>query len=770
MRRLIVCLLILTAVGAVMFVGPQIRSQPPGERGQRGSAQPGERREGQPPERAPGRGGFMPPPPPVLSAIDTDKDGEISAAELEKAASALRKLDKNKDGQIADAELAPDFGAGGFPPRFGGGRGRPGGFNPFGGGDANVERKAPDEIAFQDGVAKIPDHATFHKLAYKGDEVLIDTFLAGLEFVKFTIDKPETDKPVLYFINTKTHRAHMMFARAAGLPGRGREQMKGVLVYRPMLKSPSGKPGLYTFEFEPFDTYSFKMVKIARDTLVSKMPALKGNIGYYPRERGIEAYEDEADVYEKSGLPVYLEEDLVNTGIGYLPLNLAASFGRLRVMEIDERPSPRDVVLYKSLPNEMPRVAGIITAVRQTPLSHVNLRAIQDKVPNAFITNAAEDAAIRPLIGKLVSYKVTADGYELREATSNEVEAHFAELRPAKTQSPERDLSVTKVRSLDEIKFEDSPSVGVKAANVATMRTFGFPKGTIPDGVAIPFHFYDAFMKHNGFYDYARELIANADFQKDRAVQDAELKKFRSLIKKGKMPPTMIEALDELHRSFPVGTALRCRSSTNNEDLPGFSGAGLYGSYTHRADEGHLSKSIQQVFASLWNFRAFEEREFYRVDHFAAAMGVLVHPNFKGEMANGVAVTDDILYQTEGNYYLNTQVGEDLVTNPDEASVPEEGLLDWWEGKKYRVMRASNRSTDGKELLSAKQREQLRDHLGKIHGKFARLYGKSLEEENFAMEIEFKITKGGMLVVKQARPWVYAPTATAQTQSEEPQQ
>ena len=27
--------------------------------------------------------------------------------------------------------------------------------------------------------------------------------------------------------------------------------------------------------------------------------------------------------------------------------------------------------------------------------------------------------------------------------------------------------------------------------------------------------------------------------------------------------------------AFPVGTAVRCRSSTNNEDLPGFSGAGL---------------------------------------------------------------------------------------------------------------------------------------------------------------------------------------------------
>jgi phosphoenolpyruvate synthase/pyruvate phosphate dikinase len=298
----------------------------------------------------------------------------------------------------------------------------------------------------------------------------------------------------------------------------------------------------------------------------------------------------------------------------------------------------------------------------------------------------------------------------------------------------------------------------VKAANLATLRTFGFPGGTVPNGFAVPFHFYDEFMKYNGFYEYVTELLKNTEFQQDHNIQVAQLKKLRSLIKKGKMPDKMMNVLETLHKSFPDGTSIRCRSSTNNEDLPGFSGAGLYDSYTHHPDEGHLAKSIKQVYASLWNFRAFEEREFYRVDHFATAMGVLVHPNFKGELANGVAVTDDILYQSEGNYYLNTQVGEDLVTNPDGASIPEEVLLDWWESSKDQVMRTSNRATNGKQLLSADDVEQLRKHLGTIHAKFSRLYGVSLDDERFAMEIEFKITKDGKLVIKQARPWVYAQT------------
>ncbi len=638
----------------------------------------------------------------------------------------------------------------------GGGRG---GFDPRSGGGL-AERVAPQKIEFSDGVAEIPDHATYHKLSYKGAEVMIDTFLSGLEFVKFTLDQAATDDQQLYFINTKTHRAHMMFARAAGLPsgrGGGGNQMKGVLVYRPMLQSPSGQAGLYTFEFEPFDAYSFEMVKTCHDVLMEKMPVLKGKIGYFPRgERASATCEAEQEKYDSASLEIYRDGDLVSADVAYLPLNPGESFGRLRLMKFDEHPSPRDVVLYEQLPNEMPRVAGIITAVRQTPLSHVNLRAVQDKIPNAFIIEASENQAIKPLIGKYVSYNVTPDGYTIREATLAEVEAHFAELRPAREQTPNRDLSVTRIRPLSDTDFTDASIVGVKAANVAAMRTFGLPQGTIPDGFAVPFYYYDEFMKHNGFYDYARQLLGNSEFRKNSETQIAELEKLRSLIKKGKMPNWMMEALDEMHKSFPKGRSIRCRSSTNNEDLPGFSGAGLYDSFTHKPDEGHFSKSIKQVYASLWNFRAFEEREFYRVDHFTTAMGVLVHPNFKGELANGVAVTADILYQTDGNYYVNTQVGEDLVTNPEQASIPEEMLLDWWNSRDFQMMRSSNRRSDGGQLLASEHREQLRDHLGKIHGKFARLYGKSIEDESFAMEIEFKITSDGQLAIKQARPWVFA--------------
>ena len=691
---------------------------------------------------------------PLMGALDANGDGEISKKEVEKAPGALKALDKNRDERLDASEMVPDFGG------FRGGTRRGGLRRGFGGGETATERQDPEEIAIEDGVARIPDREMFEKLSYQGTEVLIDRHLAGNEFVKFQIEQCDTDTPQVYFINTKTHRAHFSFMRAVGIPRSGRgggpSQMRGVLVYRPLAKSPSGKPGLYTFEFEPNDRYPFEDIKFAYELLISKSELLKQDLGYYPMPRAVSLYHEEKAKYDAAAFRVYLDKDFLSD-IAFLPLNPGETFGRLRLMDLDEIPSVRDVVLYKSLPNEMPRSAGIITSVRQTPLSHVNLRAIQDNVPNAYIVDAENNPAIKPLIGKFVAYKVSPQRFSIREATIEEVERHFEAIRPEESQVPERDLNVTEIKALKEIGFADFSSVGVKAANMAAMLSFGMDDNVVPRGFALPFSFYHDYMERNGFYDKAREIVDNDAKKSDRDQLERALKALRKQIEKGEMSDAQLTALAQVQRSFPRSTSIRCRSSTNNEDLPGFSGAGLYDSFTHKPDEGHLSKSVKQVFASLWNLRAFEEREFYRVDHFKTAMGVLMHPNFKDEKANGVAVTDDILYQTNGNHYINVQVGEDLVTNPKDQSVPEEILLDWYfpDQGEMQIMQRSNRVEAGETILNATQLQQLNKCLNRIHSRFAKLYGKERNSEDFAMEIEFKITKQGRLSIKQARPWVY---------------
>lgn len=47
------------------------------------------------------------PPPPVIAALDSDRDGTISAEEMENAPASLKSLDKNDDGELSPEELHP---------------------------------------------------------------------------------------------------------------------------------------------------------------------------------------------------------------------------------------------------------------------------------------------------------------------------------------------------------------------------------------------------------------------------------------------------------------------------------------------------------------------------------------------------------------------------------------------------------------------------------------------------------------------------------------
>ena len=610
-------------------------------------------------------------------------------------------------------------------------------------------------IDASDGSVIMPDHATFQSFS----QVIPKSTFKNRPFVKFVLFWLGTDRPGIYFQNTNTHPRHGGFLRdVLVLNGPSPGMINGQVAYDPELVAPDGSLGVYYF-WSDVGAYSFSQIAQVYAVLAANMPLLEDNLVYFIRTDLLPQQLDDLPLYRESRIGIVFSDD-IHPGVDFLALNPQEGYGLLRALEPDDRPHPRDIVIYETLPNELPPVAGIITTVYQTPLSHVNLRAVQNGVPNAYIRDVHENTDITELLGSYVRYVVTESDYSIESATLEEVNAYYAASRPAAEQVPQRDLSVTEITALSEIGFEDWAAFGVKAANVAVLGTLGFPEGTVPDGFAVPFYFYDEFMKHNGFYDDIKEMLADEDFQTDFEVQDDELKDLRKAIKKGETPDWIIEALTEMHATYPDGQSLRYRSSTNNEDLPGFNGAGLYDSKTQHPEETEedgIAKSLKQVYASLWNFRAFSEREFHRIDHLAAAMGVLVHPNYSDELANGVAVSFDPTTGSDENYYVNTQIGEDLVTNPDAHSVPEEIRLRKAGSftDNYHVLATSNQVPQGQLIMSDFHLNWLRLRLTSIHEKFADLYNIGPEEQ-FAIEVEFKITSDNILAIKQARPWVFS--------------
>ncbi len=619
-------------------------------------------------------------------------------------------------------------------------------------------------LDFSDGVVAVPDRETF--------EALFVALPNGEFHGKFVLLGKNTARPGVYIQNSRTHRYHYNFLQATDIDENLDGMLVGQIAYYPKLVAPDGSSGVYVYRYTGVtglrDYYPFSIVAHTYTALAASMPLIEDNLAYHMPNRMLPHARDDLPLYEDSRINRVFDADVLPK-TGFLALNPGEGYGFLRVMDPDERPHPRDIVIYEALPNELPRVAGIVSTVPQTPLSHVNLRAVQDGVPNAFIRGALDYNAINALIGGYVRYTVTETGWYIRAATRAEVDAHYASSRPAQEQTPQRDLSVTSITPLSEIGFEDWTAFGVKAANVAVLGTLGFPAGTVPDGFAIPFYFYDEFMKAHDFYTRVGTMLANEDFQTDFEVQDDMLDDLRDDIKDAETPQRIIDALTDMHATYPEGQSLRYRSSTNNEDLPGFNGAGLYDSKTQdpeETEEDGIDKSLKGVFASLWNFRAFTEREFHRIDHLAAAMGVLVHPNYTDELANGVAVSFDPIYGLDGNYYVNTQVGEDLVTNPEAHSIPEELLLRRDYGT-YTVLSTSNLVEPGELLMTEAHLGQLREHLAVIHDHFERLYNPAIGEP-FAVEIEFKITSDNILAIKQARPWVFGVASPPPPQQPQP--
>lgn len=136
-------------------------------------------------------------------------------------------------------------------------------------------------------------------------------------------------------------------------------------------------------------------------------------------------------------------------------------------------------------------------------------------------------------------------------------------------------------------------------------------------------------------------------------------------------------------------------------------------------------------------------------------MAVTVHPNQDDELANGVAITKNIYDENWPGFYVNAQVGESLVTNPDPSAVPEEMLVSAiGPNGEYEVQRLRRSSlANGKAVLNDAQLKELVASMEKIQEHFKRLYRRQ-NDPTFAMDIEFKITKEGKLSVKQARPTV----------------
>ncbi len=612
---------------------------------------------------------------------------------------------------------------------------------------------------------RIMSRKAFEKMSVKNDV----PGLKDMWVCKFLITGINSDKPKLFFMKTSKFYHHYPFYKLitgneipedefdaiAYYSNENRQILAGSIVAHDNFECKSGDKGIYTIEFWPTDPVAFQYVKLTWDLINKELPVARNKLFYHIcSQLQSEQFRNDIEQFNLSDIET-LDTDKLFKGMTFIPLNLGDSYGILRFMDADDIPDMHDIVLFRSLPNDLSHVRGIITDVSQTPLSHVNLKAKQNSIPNAYIKNASGKEEFLRLKDKPVRFIVKPDSYVISQSNMEQVKKNLQDKAPTMSVIPPVNLDVNDIENLSYIGFADSTSVGSKAANMGELKIILTEQYTV-DGFAIPFYCYDQFMKDNVFYEKIEKMLSEAGPASDTETNKVEVDEIQKLIRSGRFPENITEKIRNMIESFPVDSDLRMRSSSNSEDLENFNGAGLYSSecYYHSTDD--YLDVVKEVWGGLWTYRAFMEREFHKIDHSAIAMGILVHVDIKNERNNGVIVTKNIYDNTREGFYVNVQSGQSLVTNPDENALPDELIVTFFEERiepEIQYIRTSNMTSGKKHVMSDEEVIELVEQCRKIHKHFMKLY-KAENDSSFAMEIEFLTSEEDQLKIMQARPWL----------------
>jgi hypothetical protein len=532
-------------------------------------------------------------------------------------------------------------------------------------------------------------------------------------------------------------------------------------------------PDRWVYEISPYDTSDAAMV-VDAFSRIRDNTFIGGELFFHPTSLNVEAVAAELP----NDVSILSTDDLFQ-GIDFQPLNFAESYGRLRFVPAEELESSyvtfRDIVVLDRVPNDISVTQGIITAEFQTPLSHVNVLSQNRGTPNMALRGAMASPELRALDGQWVRFRVGAFDYELSAVDQAVADAWWETNKPSGVQVPGLDDTITDLRDAGDIVTADVPPAELLATIKEGTRAFGGKAANyaalahveglrVPAAFGVPIYYYLQFMRENGFDQQVSTLLADPTFVSDPAVRDQKLEELRDAMRVGSVNPEF-EALlvSKLNTDFP-GVRMRFRSSTNAEDLDGFTGAGLYTSRSGElADpESPVLDAVRRVWSSVWSFRAFEERSYRSIDHTAVGMALLVHRSFPEEEANGVALTNNPFDKSgvDPAFYVNVQRGELSVVQPEPGTSTEE-FLHYFDVQNQPVSYLSNSSLvpAGQHVLTGSQVQELGVALDRIRSHFTPAYAPAAGAENpwWAMDVEFKFdAEAGEvppLFVKQARPF-----------------
>ncbi|HEX7316747.1 MAG TPA: PEP/pyruvate-binding domain-containing protein [Pyrinomonadaceae bacterium] len=476
----------------------------------------------------------------------------------------------------------------------------------------------------------------------------------ALPHVIFVIDRQNKNK--IYYVNSQRFRFHKDFVNGTYLSlERGDEFFRnnylkanrrfilGTLAWQQPVKR-------YTFEYWEGDLIPADLIKLTADTIKK---TFFDAVAYKPN-----SLRQEQESAQIEGLARVTQSDIASQQ-EYQALNVAKGIGRIHIIDkLDEHVEigSNEILVLNEVPLSLPPVAGVIISQPSTPLSHINLLVKGWGVPNAYIKNAHE--LLKQYDTWWVTFETTPDKYTIKRADIGEIKKYQdAQSILVKAMTPRFNLAERRLLDLARQTKRMSDAYGSKSANLGEVARSRLAGVTVPAGFGIPIHYYEQFVKENGLENAIIEMRDENRFVHDPAYRRERLTAMRERFKQGKVSDELREALLKKTRAEYAGKGLFVRSSSNVEDLPNFNGAGLYDTVPNVKEEEKLVEAVKTVWASLWNFEAYEARERANIDHAKAYMAVLIQEGVNADSAGVMITTDPFDADNRGAIYISAKRG-----------------------------------------------------------------------------------------------------------------
>jgi phosphoenolpyruvate synthase/pyruvate phosphate dikinase len=540
--------------------------------------------------------------------------------------------------------------------------------------------------------------------------------LGSVPFVKFVIDRHNHNE--IHFLNDRFYHLHAYYVCDNILKEQQSVFFKNIDLFNdetyhsPTRRFYFGTIGRIQHENSSVYTLETQEIDSMKQPMIEELyTIIKNNI-----DKSFELYFKPANhIQEKAiedvpvtKLPrIYTSEIYANST--YISLNPGASEGRIRVFHSETEFQAAhasiewyDIIVMHRVPDDVPRVSGMINADFTTPLSHTNVLAAGWKIPNCIQRDIFETIYKEHLDRKWVRLEVAANGMkaDLKLITEpKELKKPNWVMQKINIEAP--DAQDPKIRSLQDLRMSDRYKYGTKAANIGEMknvlkngsnRILGFyqvkrpprdhllphlanflnsPENEdlinsashflsnfikVPRGIALPFSMQRRFLETSPQIQQGIGKLKMA-LELDAHEIDSLCVSLQKLILRTRMPDSIRDEIDRMIIQELSGVStFVLRSSSNAEDLENFSAAGIYESVNHITSAEKIFEGIKQVWASLVSARSVRLRQQSGISLDDSYMGVIIQEEVESGMG-GVMVTKNPMDKNDfRNVYINVSL------------------------------------------------------------------------------------------------------------------